>query len=291
MSDVLLIETDPAITAALRKPVDPSELRAKVRAHLELKQLREAAHRNGWEMRETMDRLGKTLGLQRQFLSLVTHDLRTPLTTVKLTAELLRDQLRNRLPDLTPAQENLFAVLLRNILRIEGSFNEIMNVTRFDTQAPRLRLAPLDVNAVVEDAISACAPHTHRAEIRIRFGFSPLPRLRADGQLLHQLVVNLLSLCLARMDIRDHATVETAPLDPGVRLRISDTGPHLDPANLRRIQEGLDEDMPSPRTRVGLYLAHRTARAHGGTLTLESAPGSGLAFVVDLPLAPAEAVG
>jgi two-component system sensor histidine kinase MtrB len=254
----------------LRRPFSHAEARAKIRLQRELHQLQGTTVDGARALQQAKDQLERTLYLHKRFLSLVTHDLRTPLTTVKLAVEVLWDRLARAAPrELQGTCRRLLGVVLRNLLRIESNFNEILNIGRLDFETPPLTMGVVDLNRLVREAVGLCVPPSDIAGPAVAVECRPVEPVAGDEQLLQQMVLNLLNLVLCRMDDKDCATVRTAEDNHGVRLDIHDTAPPLDPRYVAEVCRGLERDNPSAQTRVGLYLAHRIARTHHGRLWLE----------------------
>ncbi|MCL6640455.1 MAG: response regulator, partial [Candidatus Rokubacteria bacterium] len=151
----------------------------------------------------------------------------------------------------------------------------------------------VDVNQVVRDAVDLLAYHFRTDAVDLRLDLAgELPRPWGEPHRLHQVIVNLMTN--AQHALCGHGgprrlTIATRAVDGGrrVRIEVADTGPGI-PAELReRIFEPFFTTKPvGEGTGLGLPLCLSTVEEHGGTLTLESEPGQGATFIIELPVEP-----
>jgi signal transduction histidine kinase len=276
-------------TDVLRKPVDFGELKAKLALHIQIKQLQDKLSiRNTelTELTEAKEKLEQNIILKRQFLSLITHDLRTPITTIKLAAEVLREEILHHAEhnEVTPKVTDLLNVLLRNIIRVEGNFNEIMTIANLDVDGMTLSPSSIDINKLIADAIAICAPESSNNSIKIKTEFSDIPEIKADIRRIKQMLINIITISLSRMDVRDFALVKTLAQNNGILISVCDTGPYLNGKFITEVIGGLNKGLPTPQTRVSLYTASRIACAHGGKLDIKSDVDNGTSFNIWLPV-------
>ncbi|MHC4887648.1 MAG: sensor histidine kinase, partial [Planctomycetota bacterium] len=228
----------------LRKPLNFTELAAKVETHLKVKRLRDRLEEKNRELAETTRNLERSLTLRRQFLTLITHDLRTPITTIKLSAEVLREHLGEGFFSTPEGKRfnDLLTVLLRNTVRVENNFNEVMTIGKLDANELQLTYGPLDLNRLIEDAIATVTGSQLADDRTIHFQPGELPQFSADVKLIQQLLTNLLSITLARTDLTNTATLATTLVGDEVVIRLHDDGPYLEPSYLEEVLEGLSSD-------------------------------------------------
>lgn len=270
----------------IRKPAVLPELRAKVRLHLELEQLNRDLQARNAELEQTRAALEQTMALKRQFLALITHDLRSPVTTMKLTAELFHEEVKRAPADVREELAEALQILNRSVLRVETCFGEIIQIGRLDAVGLTLDPVPADIVTLVRDAIQLCTPGDLSGAIALEDSLPEDMIFEVDTQRFGQLVRNLVNTALSRMDLQESGIVRLGLDDRGaLRICVEDHGPFLSAAYIREVLDGLQSGVPTPETRVGVYVAHRIAAAHGGRLWLESERGGVTRTCVALPLA------
>jgi two-component system phosphate regulon sensor histidine kinase PhoR len=225
------------------------------------------------------------------FVSNVSHELRTPITSLKLFLGLL---------DSAPPQEReeLQDFLRRETDRLHRIVEDVLRLARLDQGRVALELAPVDLNALIEqyanDRTPMAAQRGQSLSVRTQPG---LPPVLADEGLLSQVVNVLLSNAINYTPDGGHITLHTCvPHNGGNRVgfSVADSGPGLLPGDRDHIFErffrgkaGRDSGMPG--TGLGLAIAREIVERHGGTIEVESEPGKGCTFRVFLPAADREA--
>lgn len=268
----------------LRKPVDFPELKAKIAIHMQVIRLRHELTIRNIELSNAKKKLEQVLELKKQFLALITHDLRTPITTIKLAAEVLKEEISKNYSVLGKKFSDLLNMLLRNILRVESNFNEIMTIANIDVGGLKLKASPFDINIIVKDAIDICNPEVTHKSIDITTEFDEIPEITSDVKRIKQMLINMITIALSRMDIKDKASIKTEVFEDGVNIVVTDTGPFLDNTYIKELMRGLQANLPTAQTRVGLYTANQIALAHGGKFYVTSSLEMGTSQIAWLPL-------
>lgn len=228
-----------------------------------------------------LDRLQAAFGAQREFLSDAGHELRTPLTIIRGHLELMGDDPAER------AQTT--GLLLDEIDRMRRLVDDLTLLAQAE-QPDFLRLGEVDLADVVVDLVakaSALAPRNWRIDAVAD------ARITADGQRLTQALMQLCTNAVAHTVAADTIAVGSSMTPERVRLWVRDTGSGVDPADAERI---FDRSVRGSGERdragsgLGLAIVSSIARAHGGVAKLDSRPGAGATFTVELP-SSATAVG
>lgn len=221
------------------------------------------------------------------FLAKVNHELRTPLHVVLGNAELLADA---SLGFDETERASLAADLLSEGQYLLGLIDDLLDLSRAEAGAPLLELEDIAIAALLEESIAAVSAQPYAADITfdIDCGHGGI-RVRADRRALRQIAVNLLSNAAKFSPIGGRVTAVVDQNDKGVWLTFTDSGPGLTEPQIAQALEHfgqVDNQSLSRAPRgagVGLPLVKALAEAHGGDLSLSSAPGKGLAAVVRLP--------
>lgn len=224
----------------------------------------------------------------RRFVADAAHELRTPLTTIRGFAEYARQN-----PEADPAE------MLRRVERAAGRMSllvdDLLLLARVDQQRP-LQMRPVDVLALAADAVQDARILAPGRGISLEVAGGAALIVLGDEVRLRQVVGNLMSNALTHtpgdtpVTIRVGASGESAV----AFLEVIDKGPGLTPEQAERVFERFYR-ADSARARrsgddrgsgLGLAIVEALVRAHGGSVVVDSVPGEGCVFRVELPLAP-----
>jgi two-component system phosphate regulon sensor histidine kinase PhoR len=216
--------------------------------------------------------------IRRDFVANASHELRSPLTTVRAAAETLRTV------DNDPqAAERFIELIQRNAERLANLIDDLLELSRIESRDLKLDMEALDLASVAERTI---AQHAHRAQLKaigLSHDLAGAPRVRADRRalehILGNLVDNAIKYCPEGAQVRMRAAAEQAR----VRVFVCDTGPGIAPEHQRRIFErfyrvdaGRSRELGG--TGLGLSIVKHLVEALGGTVTVESRVGAGSTF-------------
>ncbi|WP_437765986.1 AAA family ATPase [Sorangium sp. So ce281] len=228
-----------------------------------------------------------------EFLLVASHELKTPLTSLKMQAHLLA-RLLPRLQRAEVAPERIDAALQllnRQIARLAHLVNELLDVTRLNAGQLTLARAPVDLAALTREAVERMRQQFANARCRIQLDLDEPVVGNWDASRVEQVVINLLSNAL-KYGAGAPIHVVVRGLEGRALLVVRDHGIGIAEADQARIFERFERAV-SVRNfgglGLGLYIVRWIVTSHGGTIRVESAPGAGAAFIVELPLHAAEA--
>ncbi|MEJ5254423.1 MAG: PAS domain S-box protein [Acidimicrobiales bacterium] len=223
-----------------------------------------------------------------EFISRMSHELRTPLNAVLGFAQLLEmqagDEHREAIEQILRAGRHLLDLI-----------NEVLDIARIESGRVKLSLEPVELDEVLREAVDLIRPSAARRELEIVLPAQMESGLAvvADRQRLMQVLLNLLSNAVKYN--RRAGRIELAVgvgADERVRVSVTDTGPGVDPADFDRIFmpfERLGADQTEIEgSGVGLSLARGLVEAMSGVMGVESEPGRGATFWLELPRARQE---
>jgi len=221
------------------------------------------------------------------FLTAVTHDLRTPLATIKAASTaLLATDARLDATDRRELLENTYA----EAARLEGLVNKVLELTRIraGSLTPEfVAVSAVDLVRIAVDRLGA----TLRARA-ISLDFDPeLPDLRVDPLLMEHVLVNLLENVAVHDPSGDPLEVRGAVDGPRFELRVVDHGPGIPTVDRERIFEEFARRRAAtdgPGTGLGLAIVQALVHANHGNVWCEETPGGGATFVLTLPIADDE---
>jgi signal transduction histidine kinase len=236
--------------------------------------------------------LNRQLTLARQktdFVSNVSHELKTPLTSIRMFSELLAE---GRVHD--PArQKSYLEIISSEASRLTRLINNVLDFGRMERGEKKYQFQPCDLVAVVRETVDAYRPHLEADGFRLECTLAqePVP-VHGDRDALAQILVNLLSNAEKYSGQKKEITVQllcrAAPL-PYAEVRVLDRGLGVPKGSEERIFEQFYRAHDALNSGIqgsglGLTLARQIARAHGGEVAYEPRDGGGSCFSLRLPL-------
>ncbi len=248
--------------------------------------------------------------LKSDFVGIVSHELRTPLTSIKGSVDLL---LEDETGDLNSTQKRFLTTIRRSSDRLINLVNDLLDLSRLEAGRVQLDLHPVDARHLVEDTVNNLANLFAARKQTVRVDCQPdLPPILADRQRMEQVLVNLLGnaskytpeggvvdVCAKRSSAAlagasgSPRSMAVATVGGGsdagfVQISVSDTGPGLSADEQARIFEkfyraGDSLTQQQTGSGLGLPIARSLVALHGGSLSVDSAPGRGSTFAVTLP--------
>lgn len=269
----------------LTKPVRPIELVTRVASVLELRRMSDELREHVEIVRQQRDALLRLQLQKEQLSSFVVHDLKSPLSTMDLLAQLL---LRD--PDLpTRARERVQQIRDEAHLLSRMVLN-LLDISREEEGALRVRAEQIDLQALAADVIAAHAARAHLRHLTLRRTIAA-PRAYADADLLRRVLENLVENAIRHAPPGTGVLITTTAAPSGVELRVIDEGAGIPPDLRERIFDRyvqLDHGMSvverSSRG-LGLTFCKIAVEAHGGRIMIEDS-ASGTVFCVRLPHGP-----
>ena len=211
----------------------------------------------------------------------IAHELRNPLSGIKMNARLLRDELTD-----ASAGEETLELMLGEIDRMDHTLQELLDLASSSPRDGRVavRLEAVHVADVAESATQLLAGKFRHAGVELQTpNQADLPPARGDGRRLRQVLVNLLLNALSATPTGGRVTVSLSAEGDTVQLRVCDTGAGLTPEQAESVFEPFVSDTPGGAG-LGLYVSRSIVEACSGTLEYEPAETGGC-FVVTLPRA------
>jgi two-component system sensor histidine kinase KdpD len=219
--------------------------------------------------------------LRAALFSSVSHDLRTPLSSIKASVTSLLDE--DAVYD--PAQRrDLLQTVLEETDRLNRVVGNILDLAKARAGAMAPAKEPTAVDEIVESVLHRMSDRLGRVRVRTALR-EDLPEIHVDPVQLDQVITNLLENAARFSPPGGEVLVSVAPWRGGVQVRIADEGPGVPPEERERVFEPFYRRDDGHRTGSGLGLAISRAivLAHGGRIWLEGTPAGGTAVVFDLP--------
>jgi signal transduction histidine kinase len=216
------------------------------------------------------------------------HEIRNPLSTIRLNMELLAEDFENTDPDSPTKQRDRRAKAKIDLVRqecdrLQKLLGDFLDFARQES----LTLEPGSLNAEIEQLLDFFSIRATEASVEIvRYLDPELPAVRLDRETFRSAVLNLLLNAVQAMDgTGGQLVVRTRPAGLGVMLELIDTGPGMDAETLGKVF-GAFYTTKQGGSGLGLPTARKIVEAHGGTIDVESAPGRGTKVTIWLPAPP-----
>jgi PAS domain S-box-containing protein len=223
--------------------------------------------------------------LRSELLSIVSHDLRTPLTSVIGYLELLDDE---ETGPLNAEQQSHLAAVRRGADRLLALVNDLLVIARADAGKLELDLADTDLVELARDAVHALLPKAADSSIRLGLLAEEPVRARVDRARIAELLENLLSNALKFTPAGGSVDVRVAAQNGAVVLEVADTGIGISTDDQRHLfkrffRASTATDHAAPGTGLGLAIAKAIVDAHGGSIAVRSEVGEGTCFRIEIP--------
>ena len=224
--------------------------------------------------------------LQSEFVSTVSHEFRTPLTSIRQLSEMLA---KGRVPTEDLRQQS-YDILSHESERLQRLVESLLDFGRIEAGAMKYRFERLDAAALVDDVVAGFREAAAARGFQIDVRRTDAPALvRADRDALSLAVRNLLDNAVKYSPECRTIWVDTRPVDGRLGIRVRDRGVGIPPAEQRSIFDrfvrgSVSRDTGVKGTGIGLTLARHIVGAHHGEIRLESMPGQGSTFTILLPL-------
>ena len=234
--------------------------------------------------------------LQKEFINVAAHELRTPIMPILAISDVLESKFRQSGHEQITLNVSDYAIISRNARRLERLATDILDVTRIEAQSIRLNKETFNLHELVEHAVSDIRNQFPRDKVKYSIEMDKQTRVYADRSKIGQVLSNLL-INAAKFTDEGVITVGTMESNSDgendtIRVFISDTGIGIDNATLPRLFTKFANNSGSDRAQtgsgLGLYISKGIVEAHGGDIRGgNNADGKGATFYFTLPLVSA----
>lgn len=229
----------------------------------------------------------RTTRLHSDFVSGVTHELKTPITLVRLYAETLLRQ--RQLGE--SARVDAYRVIARESARLGRLVDHVLSFSRLERGEMAYQLDVGDVTPVLAGVVDDYAGWLERAGVRLSCALpAALPPVRHDASAIAQAAINLIDNAVKYSGSAREIAIRLGAIGADVVFEVEDRGVGIPPDEQARIFDRfyrVANGAAKGGYGLGLYMVRQIAQAHGGDVSVRSAPGQGSTFAIRLPIATA----
>lgn len=259
----------------LPKPFTPDEFRLITRRSVERRRL----------MLEAIALRREKELLREQFASIVSHELKAPLSAVQQNLFALEFELEKAM---TEDQKGKFERIKTRIGDMLKLINSWLRVIRVDINQLKVGFKPLSVAEPINAAIENLTTLAQRKGIQLHFEPGDLPQINGDSLSLSEVFINIIGNALKYSPDFSAVTIAAQTEEKHVKVSIRDEGIGIPPEDLPHVFDGFYRGKSGQEAAaghgIGLAVARQIVQAHDGAVSVESMPGKGTTFVVSLPI-------
>ncbi len=234
---------------------------------------------------EMVDQVEAFQRSQREFVANVSHELKTPLTSIQGFSGAILD---GTVSD-EPALKKAAGIIKTEADRMYRLVIDLLDLARFDAGTIDLDRKALGLESLLNRVVSQLIPQAARAQVDLRLDIDSLPTCVGDGDRLSQVFTNLVDNALKHTPSGGFVILKARSEGGEILVDVIDSGEGIAKEHLPRIFErfykadGSRRKDADPSTGLGLAIAQQIVEAHGGRISVRSVPGEGTAFTVALP--------
>ncbi len=237
-----------------------------------------------WKLRQEQKYFQELEQLKNNFVSLISHDLKTPIAKIQAVVDRLLSQ-KNKTED----------PLLTDLIRLRSYSDElnryiqsILSLLRVESKNFHLNKEICDINELIDEAIETLKPLANNKSQSLLTKKEPLFTIEADPTLIKEVIINVIENAIKYTPVGGLIWIESYENNNEVHVKVKDNGPGIPAEELnilwQKFTRGKDQDLKTKGTGLGLYLVKYFIELHGGTVTLESQVNLGTTLHFSLPI-------
>lgn len=237
-----------------------------------------------WKLRQEQKYFHELEQLKNNFVSLISHDLKTPIAKIQAVVDRLLFQ-----------KSSMEDPLHSDLTRLRSYSNElnryiqsILSLLRVESKDFHLNKEICDINELIDEAVESLKPLAQNKHQTLFTQQEPLFTIEADPTLIKEVIINIIENAIKYSTEGGLISVESFEKNDEVHVRIKDNGPGIHPEDLQilwqKFTRGKDQDLKTKGTGLGLYLVKYFIELHGGKVTLESQINVGTTLHFSLPI-------
>ena len=273
----------------LHKPLFPKIVLSKVRVFLSLEKQRQLLAEKLAKIQEQEKSLQEALKSRDEFLSICSHELNTPLTSLKMQLQMISKREEKFGPDVAYAKENISRFLTsseKSVERIIHLVNDMLDISRVSTGRLSLNLEETNLSQLTRDVALRLQPFLTLAGCSLNLKLEEDIETQIDKFRIEQVLTNLLTNA-AKYAADGPVTVKLRKAQDKVQISVEDKGDGISQEDQEKIFdrfERVGNNASIGGLGLGLYISREIVELHHGHIFVESRPGEGSCFTFELPL-------
>ncbi|MCB0193705.1 MAG: HAMP domain-containing protein [Anaerolineae bacterium] len=253
----------------------------------ELSDVAEAFNMMADELQRSFARQRELEQARRDLIAAVSHDLRTPLTSIRAMIEAMADGVVT-----DPSMVKRYYFNIRSQTEnLSNLINDLFELSKLESEQTQLRLEPVNINDLLSDVLESMQQQARNKNVSLKAIFyEDAPMIMAEFDKIQRVAYNLVQNAIRHTPDNGTISLETTVVPQGVQVNVADTGEGIDPDDLPHI---FDQFFRGERSRsretggagLGLAIAKRIIEAHNGQIWVDSQVGQGTRFSFTLPVA------
>jgi signal transduction histidine kinase len=241
-------------------------------------------YKKRWEVQEKHDLLVEVEEMKGNFLSLMSHDLKTPVARIQGLAELVLRQGK-----LLPQQEEEMKEIISSTESLDKFISKILNLTKVESNEIKLNKRSRDINKVLEQCVQKLEFQARAKGIEVELALEPLFPIHLDAALIIQVFTNIIDNAIKYSPPGSRVRIESREVGDSVEIAVQDAGPGFDEEEKSQLftkffRGKSQREAQSKGSGLGLYLAKYFIELHNGSVVAESVKGQGSKFLIHLPI-------
>ncbi len=242
--------------------------------------------RKSWRLEQEKKYLFELEQLKNNFISLISHDLKTPIAKIQGIVERLMKTTQNE----TLAYD--LNTLKSSSQDLQKYIQSILQVSRIESSDFKVKKEARDINQIIEDVLSQLNPLALEKSIAIDKKLEPLFSVEIDGTLIQEVIVNMIENAIKYTSKNGRIVVVSEEVEDGIVVRVTDTGDGIPIDESEHIWEkfyrGKKHNLVTKGTGLGLYLVKYFIELHGGSVFMNSKEGVGTTIGFKIPFVDAQ---
>ncbi|MCM8821976.1 MAG: ATP-binding protein [Candidatus Omnitrophica bacterium] len=221
---------------------------------------------------------------RKEFLTAVSHELKTPLTAIKGYIETLGEEVEDL------QQKKYIEIILHNVDRMEKILKDIITISHIENPEINLEMGKVDILKIAKNIISLFEKKAAQKKLNIQLKYDTVPQITGDEFKIEQMLINLLDNAIRYTEKGIIEISLTYQQETGtIKIEVADTGIGIEKAHLAKIFEKFyvvdkARSRQTGGTGLGLSIVKSIVLQHNGKIEVESTPGKGTRFIITLPL-------
>lgn len=242
-------------------------------------------NRRSWEYYQKHKLLSEVEELKTNFIGMMSHDLKTPLARIQGMTEVIS---KDSAP-LSSGQREALDMIKQSASDLTKFISTILNYAKIESQGVELHLESKDINQILQEVVKKHEFHAKVKQIKLVTELEPLFSIQVDPELMKQVLSNLVENAIKYSPENSKVLISTEEVDGKVVIQVADQGMGIPAEELPHVfmkffRSREAKSSPIKGSGLGLYLAKYFVELHKGQIFVESSPGQGSTFTVELPL-------